>query len=198
MRLIGGLFISTFKIFPFKGRMAWVILFLACLALPPALSPSTRNSSVPSLSEIEQSASLPGSISFFNGVFLRVSFFSLVFILSSALIRRFSINNSVLDLSFANQFSKRSFIILSTFFCTSKFDSLSFVWPTNWGCSTKTDIEQDKISSTSSLLIAKNFLSPISSTYDLNPLAIAFRKPVWWVPPSLVGIVLQNDLITGL
>ncbi|OAD21633.1 hypothetical protein THIOM_002594 [Candidatus Thiomargarita nelsonii] len=36
---------STFKILPFKGRMAWYFLSLPCLAEPPALSPSTKNNS---------------------------------------------------------------------------------------------------------------------------------------------------------
>ena len=32
---------STFRIFPRRGSMAWYSLFLPCLLLPPALSPST-------------------------------------------------------------------------------------------------------------------------------------------------------------
>ena len=36
---------STFKIFPFNGRIACVRLSRPCLALPPAESPSTKKSS---------------------------------------------------------------------------------------------------------------------------------------------------------
>jgi len=50
----------VFKIFPLKGRTAWFSLFLPCLADPPAESPSTINSSVPSCLEFWQSASFPG------------------------------------------------------------------------------------------------------------------------------------------
>ena len=46
--------ISTyvFYIFPLRGRTAWFSLFLPCFAEPPAESPSTINSSVPSCLEI--------------------------------------------------------------------------------------------------------------------------------------------------
>ena len=36
---------STFRIFPFRGRIAWNRLSRACFAEPPAESPSTRKSS---------------------------------------------------------------------------------------------------------------------------------------------------------
>src|SRR6188508_2573600 len=42
------------------GRIACVLRSRACLAEPPALSPSTMNSSVPSGSSLAQSVSLPG------------------------------------------------------------------------------------------------------------------------------------------
>ena len=34
---------ATFSIFPLKANIAWFSLFLACLAEPPAESPSTIN-----------------------------------------------------------------------------------------------------------------------------------------------------------
>ena len=40
--------LATFRILPRSGRIAWVSRSRACLALPPALSPSTRKISVPS------------------------------------------------------------------------------------------------------------------------------------------------------
>ena len=51
---------STLRIFPRIGRMACVRGSRACFALPPALSPSTMNSSHSRGSFDEQSASLPG------------------------------------------------------------------------------------------------------------------------------------------
>ena len=56
--------VATFKIFPLNGSIACVFLSLACLALPPALSPSTINNSVSSKFDEEQSANLPGSLNF--------------------------------------------------------------------------------------------------------------------------------------
>src|SRR3546814_6781326 len=51
---------ATFRILPRMGRMACVLRSRACLAEPPALSPSTMNSSVPAGSSLAQSVSLPG------------------------------------------------------------------------------------------------------------------------------------------
>ena len=52
---------QVFRILPRNGMMAWVTRSRACLAEPPAESPSTRNSSPRSGSWLTQSASLPGS-----------------------------------------------------------------------------------------------------------------------------------------
>ena len=51
---------STLRILPRIGRIAWKRGSRAFLALPPALSPSTMNSSASSALRVEQSASLPG------------------------------------------------------------------------------------------------------------------------------------------
>ncbi len=52
---------QVLRILPRSGRIAWNSLSRACLALPPAESPSTRNSSARIGSWPAQSASLPGS-----------------------------------------------------------------------------------------------------------------------------------------
>ena len=65
---------STFRILPRSGSTAWVLRSRACLAEPPAESPSTRKSSEPSRVAPEQSASLPGRRSFFTAVLRLVSF----------------------------------------------------------------------------------------------------------------------------
>ena len=51
---------STLRILPRRGRMAWKCRSRPSLALPPALSPSTRKISHLLGSRSEQSASLPG------------------------------------------------------------------------------------------------------------------------------------------
>ena len=53
--------LATFKILPRKGRTAWVLRSRACLAEPPALSPSTIKISVPSRELWVQSESFPGN-----------------------------------------------------------------------------------------------------------------------------------------
>jgi hypothetical protein len=62
---------STFRILPLSGRIAWYARSRACFALPPAESPSTRYISHIEGSEIEQSASLPGSTPPSSALFLR-------------------------------------------------------------------------------------------------------------------------------
>jgi hypothetical protein len=52
---------STLRILPRIGSTAWNSRFLACLAEPPALSPSTMNISVLAGLRSWHSASLPGS-----------------------------------------------------------------------------------------------------------------------------------------
>jgi hypothetical protein len=65
---------STFRILPRKGSSACVVRSRAILAEPPAESPSTMNSSVPSRFLAEQSTSLPGRRSFCVAVLRAVSF----------------------------------------------------------------------------------------------------------------------------
>ena len=55
--------LSTFKILPRKGRIAWNLLSLPCLEEPPADSPSTIKISDSSGLLEEQSVSLPGNAS---------------------------------------------------------------------------------------------------------------------------------------
>ena len=54
--------LKTFNILPLRGSIACNSLFRACLADPPALSPSTINNSVPSIFLLEQSTNFPGSL----------------------------------------------------------------------------------------------------------------------------------------
>ena len=54
---------SALSTFPRSGRMAWVRRSRPCLAEPPALSPSTMNSSLSDGLVDAQSASFPGRFS---------------------------------------------------------------------------------------------------------------------------------------
>ena len=60
-RILSADALATLRILPRNGRIAWVSRSRACLAEPPALSPSTRKISVPAALSRVQSASLPGS-----------------------------------------------------------------------------------------------------------------------------------------
>src|SRR5882672_2745052 len=60
---------STLRIFPRSGSTAWNSRLRPCFALPPALSPSTRNSSDFAGSRSWQSASLPGKLDICRGFF---------------------------------------------------------------------------------------------------------------------------------
>src|SRR5438105_3696053 len=55
--------LSVFSTLPRSGRIAWRARSRPCFAEPPAESPSTTNSSLPSLVELVQSLSFPGRFS---------------------------------------------------------------------------------------------------------------------------------------
>ena len=63
---------STLSTFPRSGSTAWIIRSRPCFAEPPALSPSTMNSSDFEGSRSEQSASFPGRFPLSSAPFLRV------------------------------------------------------------------------------------------------------------------------------
>src|SRR3546814_14270365 len=59
-RILSAVALATFRILPRIGRAACVLRSRACLAEPPALSPSPMKSSVPAGSSDEQSVRVPG------------------------------------------------------------------------------------------------------------------------------------------
>src|SRR6476620_3050323 len=65
-------FLSALMILPRRGSTAWVLRSRACLAEPPAESPSTTNSSASAGSLTEQSASFPGRVEFSSADLRRV------------------------------------------------------------------------------------------------------------------------------
>ena len=111
-RALSILVFSTLRIFPLKGRIAWVFLFLPLFALPPALSPSTIKISLSLTSLLVQSASLEGiekSLEFFlvdSFAFLAASLavlarmhFSTIFLASLGFSMRYSLKHFVTTLS---------------------------------------------------------------------------------------------------
>ena len=125
---------STLMILPRSGRIAWNERSRACLAEPPAESPSTRYSSLRAGSLMEQSASLPGSVLPSRRPLRRVRSRALraalraraALIVFSTIWRPsegFSSRNSA---SFA-------LTVVSTRVRTSVLPSLLLVWPSNCG-----------------------------------------------------------------
>ena len=149
---------STFKILPRKGSTAWKARSRACLALPPAESPSTRNSSDLAGSRSWQSASLPGREATSSAPLRRVS--SRALRAASRAAAASTIFCTMLRASFgfsSNHCDSRSAMTLSTTGRTSDETSLSFVWLENFGSGTFTDSTQVSPSRAS---------SPVSDTFS--------------------------------
>ena len=133
--------------------MAWLSRLRACLAEPPALSPSTMKISVPCLEFMLQSASLPGSrslrvadcrpISFSRLRLRRSSAWSMA--QSSSLVACWGLS--------ASQWSKASRTAFSTMRVASWVASLSLVWPWNSGSRMNTESMAAAVPSTSSAVM---------------------------------------------
>ncbi len=142
----------------------------ACLAEPPALSPSTTKISEPSAALLVQSASLPGSRSFFTALLRAISFSWRRRMRSSA--RSTTKSKSLLAWSGlpASQWSNGSLIACSTIFCASAVASRSLVWPWNSGSRMNTDSMAPAPTMTSSEVIAAARLPwPTRSAWSLSP-----------------------------
>ena len=125
---------STLRILPRSGSTAWNARLRPCLAEPPALSPSTMNSSDLAGSRSWQSASLPGSEFMSSAPLRRVR--------SRALraASRAAAASTTLPTMFlasagccSNQAASRSLMALSTAGRTSEETSLSLVCEENFG-----------------------------------------------------------------
>ena len=128
---------QVFSILPRRGRIAWVSRLRACLALPPAESPSTRKSSLMAGSWPEQSASLPGSAGP-EVTFLRATFFALFWRRWAALITS-SARASAWSTWWLSHSEKASLTTPETKPATVREESRSLVWPANWGSSIFTE-----------------------------------------------------------
>ena len=154
---------STLRILPRRGSTAWLARSRACLAEPPALSPSTRKSSETAGSRDWQSASLPGRDDTSSAPLRRVS--------SRALraASRAAAASTTLPMMFlasagcsSNQLDSCSLTTPSTTGRTSDETSLSFVCEENFGSGTFTETMQVRPSRAS---------SPVRDTFS------RFRRP---------------------
>ena len=131
---------STFRIFPLSGRIACVRRSRPCFALPPAESPSTRNTSDSAGSRSAQSASFPGKFPDANAPFRRTRSRALR-AASRAVIACTAF--WMMRLAFGGCSSRYcpsiSFVAVSTNVPTSLLDNFVFVCPSNCGSRTRTD-----------------------------------------------------------
>ena len=180
---------QVFRILPRNGMMACVSRSRACLAEPPAESPSTRNSSECFGSWLVQSASLPGSAG--------PAVTRLRLTCCAALVRScaFSMANCAMRSPasgcWLSHSDSESCTKLSASEAASRVASRSFIWPANCGSwilidSTKQHLS--KMSSGVSLMPRGTRLrnSQNSRTAPATPA----RRPFTCVPPSAVGMRL--------
>ena len=122
---------QVFKIFPRIGMIAWKFLSRACLAEPPAESPSTMNSSDSSKVCPTQSDSLPGKVGPAT-IFLRSTFFA-AFRRRPAFEIAISANCMAISEFWFNHSAKASLAMFWTIPDASRLDKRSLVWPENCG-----------------------------------------------------------------
>ena len=183
---------ATFRILPRKGRMAWLRRSRACLAEPPAESPSTMKISEPCAAELVQSASLPGRRSLRTALLRAMSFSWRRRMRSSA--RSTTKSRSLLACVGlpASQWSKGSRIACSTMRWASAVARRSLVCPWNSGSRTNTDsMQAAPVMTSSEVTGAARFSWPTRAAWSFSPRSSALRRPDSCVPPSGVGMVLQ-------
>ena len=78
---------------------------------------------------------------------------------------------------------------------TSALPSLALVWPSNWGSTSFTLMTAVRPSRTSSpdRLVSDSLSTPARRAQSLSELVSAARKPVTWVPPSTVLMLLAKE-----
>ena len=186
----------TLIIFPRIGRIACVLDSRACLAGPAAESPSTMNNSLSEGSFDEQSASLPGSPAVSRILFLLVSslaFFALILALAAkAHLSTIALPSFVfLESHFGNSWLTNTW----TLDFISVFPNLVFVWPSNWGSWTLTEITPVKPSLISSPVSEISECRFLDFAKSLIALVTAVLSPSSCVPPSKVWMLFAKLLI---
>ncbi len=187
---------SAFSTLPRSGRMACVRRSRPCLAEPPALSPSTMNSSLSAGSVDEQSASLPGRFSRWLMGVLR----STCCVASrrasrarAARIARATIASPALPFS-SSHCSSAGRTTPSTAGAASGLFRRSFVWPWNCGSGRYTETTATTPSRMSSAVkvtpLGWIFLASMKAR---TALTTAVLKPFSCVPPEPVGTPLAYE-----
>ena len=144
-------FFSELITLPRSGRIAWKVRSRPSTAEPPAELPSTRKSSADSGSWIWQSASLPGSEAVSSAPFRRVRSRAW-----RAALRARAASIAFLTIRFASvgcssrNSASRAFTVRSTMPRTHGLPSLVFVWPSNCGSRSFTEMTAARPSRTSS------------------------------------------------
>ena len=190
----------TLRIFPRIGSSAWNSLFRADLAVPSALSPSTINNSVRSLSSLRQSFNLAGKVEDSSAVFRR--WVSRWWRAASRAREAFAIfSSTVRTAGFAprgglvNQFESSLLTTALTIFAAAGVPSISFVWPSNCGSAKRTVTTAVIPSCTSSLVMESSpaFRSRCALSCSFTVFTIARSKPVTCVPPLGVEMMFTYD-----
>ncbi len=191
----------TLRILPRIGSSAWNSELRASLAVPIAESPSTMNSSERSTSVVRQSRSLDGRVEL-SRAFLR----RWVSLCSRALMRdfisetTFSSSRAACALSPRLVDVSRSVSSFSTTLATMARTALvprtSLVWPSNCGSARRTvttAVMPARMSSFSGLSLPTLSRRALTSICLRKTLTIDCSKPVTWVPPLGVVMMLTKD-----
>ena len=189
VRIWPGATSQVFRILPRSGITAWNSRSRACLADPPAESPSTRNSSDRSGSSETQSASFPGRVGP-AAAFLRTTAFAAR---ARALARAItcSASRSPVSVCWLSQRLSSSFTTPETKAAHSREESRSLVWPVNCGSTIFTERTYRHVSHTSSgASFTPRGRRLRNSQYSRSASVRPDRRPFTCVPPWGVGIRL--------
>ena len=191
----------TLRILPRIGSSAWNSEFRASLAVPSAESPSTMNSSLRSTSSLRQSASLAGSEEVSSAVLrrcaslcwraaMRVRAAATTF---SSTARACALASRLVEVR--NALSSLA-TTLATIRVAAEVPSTSLVWPSNCGSASRTVTTAVRPSRASSLTMSSSATrsSLAERSTSLTVLVTERSKPVTWVPPLGVAMMLTKDL----
>mmetsp|Transcript_7774 Transcript_7774/g.13821 ORF Transcript_7774/g.13821 Transcript_7774/m.13821 type:complete len:245 (+) Transcript_7774:569-1303(+) len=188
-------FFSTFRILPRNGSTACVSRSRACLALPPALSPSTMNISDTAGSRLLQSASLPGRVELLSTDLDRArSRARLAASAAFAACWAFAITRSIICGCCWRYSPSSSLTDWSTMRRTSGLPSFVLVCPSNSGSGTFTETIAVSPSRMYSPLRFDSFsLSLFAARAEaFRTLVRQNLRPSMWDPPSMVRMLLAN------
>ena len=189
-------FFSELITLPRSGRIAWNWRSRASMAEPPAELPSTRYISASAGSRVWQSASFPGSEPPSRALLRRVSSRALraACRASRAAIPFWMICFASVGFSSRNSASF-AFTVCSTRPRTHGLPSFVFVWPSNCGSRSFTEMTAARPSRTSSPSRFSSFSlrRPLSRAYLLSVPVSAALKPERCVPPSCVLMLFANE-----